>query len=198
MGHHGIHELDERFTPAMAQLTVLNRDTPDYVSSCLLRVVQNSAYVSSLSMCDIIKLVWQAGYLVHIFIGWRSEVWNWIWLWRSETVRAMGRSGVQGAGVNLRLTHWFGQIMFYKNGLRGTLVRQWTTAKQNHPLLDLISRQPRNCWTLQSERSSVGWLCDIELFVLSNIWDLKSCHSKGLVSTVLLSLKGNQSNAVLV
>lgn len=139
MGRHGIHELDERFTPAMAPLTALNSHTPDYaiLSSCLLRVVQNSAYFSSLSMCDIIKLVWQAGYLVHIFIGWRSEVWNWIWLWRSETVRAMGRSGVQGAGVNPRPTHSSGQIMFYKNGLRGTCVRQWTAAKQNHPLLDL-------------------------------------------------------------
>lgn len=99
MGRHRIHELYD-FTPAMAPLTALKSHTPDYtrliLSSCLLRVVQNSAYFSSLSMCDIIKLVWQAGYLVHVFIGWRSEVWNWIWLWRSKTIRAMVKSGVQG------------------------------------------------------------------------------------------------------
>lgn len=44
---------------------------PDYtiliLSTCLLRIVQNSMYFSSLSMYDIIKPVWQAGYLVHVF-----------------------------------------------------------------------------------------------------------------------------------
>lgn len=78
-------------------------------------------------MCDIIKTVWQAGYLVRVFrITSRGVKLDSALTKRDCKSNSKKQWGV-GVGLSIHLMCSSGQIMFYKTGLQVRLVRQRLT-----------------------------------------------------------------------